>query len=461
MQKGKKCMKTIMKRTLTSLICLVLCGIMLLSASCTGRSLEPLQTVPENRDTVEEQTNRPIMPEGIITPTKELSAEYTRKAWERGQIDLSFRIAMSDFAFDLFHKTLKEAKPGENQNISPLSAVLCLSLIANGAEGETLAQMEAALGMPISDLNHRLYTYAQNIVGSNSDDCTVSLGNSVWFWDSPQLTVKPDYLQTVANWYDAEIFATPFNTQTVNDINDWCGEKTNGKINQVVDDTDMDNDAVMFLINALYFDAVWQDTYEEDQIEPGFFTNQVNSLSRVNMLSSKESVYLSGEGFTGFTKDYKGGQYSFVALLPDQGKDIDTFAASLTGETWRTLWAAKEDALVDVKIPEFTFEYNLSLVDALKAMGMTDMFDRHTADFAAMAKYERFNLYCEEVRQKTLIELDRKGTKAAAVTVGEMAPTAVAPVTPRYSVILNRPFVFAIVDNQTGLPLFLGIVRKL
>ncbi|MGN1445231.1 MAG: hypothetical protein ACI4WV_02960, partial [Eubacteriales bacterium] len=79
-------MKTTMKRTLTSLICLVLCGIMLLSVSCTGRSQEPLQTVPENRDTVEEQTNRPIMPEGIITPTKELSAEYTRKAWERGQI---------------------------------------------------------------------------------------------------------------------------------------------------------------------------------------------------------------------------------------------------------------------------------------------------------------------------------------------------------------------------------------
>ena len=118
-------MKTIMKRTLTSLICLVLCGIMLLSASCTGRSLEPLQTVPENRDTVEEQTNRPIMPEGIMTPTQELSVGYTRSTQDQGQVDLSFRIAMSDFAFDLFHETLAEAKPGENQNISPLSAMLC------------------------------------------------------------------------------------------------------------------------------------------------------------------------------------------------------------------------------------------------------------------------------------------------------------------------------------------------
>ena len=454
-------MKTTMKRTFTSLICLVLCGIMLLSVSCAGRSQDPLQTLPDDRETAEEQTNRPIMPEGIMTPTQELSVGYTRSTQDQGQVDLSFRIAMSDFAFDLFHETLAEAKPGENQNISPLSAMLCLSLIANGAEGETLAQMEAALGMPMSELNPRLYTYAQRIAGSNSDDYTVSLGNSVWFWDSPQLTVKPDYLQTVANWYDAEIFAAPFNSQTVKDINDWCGEKTNGKINQVVDDTDMDNDDVMFLINALYFDAAWQDAYEEDQIQQDIFTNQVNSLSMVNMLCSEESVYLSGEGFTGFTKDYKGGQYSFVALLPDQGKDIDTFAASLTGETWRTLWAAKEHAPVDVKIPEFSFEYNLSLVDTLTTMGMTEMFDRHTADFTAMAEYEGANLYCGEVRQKTLIELDRKGTKAAAVTVGGMEPAAVAPVAPRYSVILNRPFVFAIVDNQTGLPLFLGVVRKL
>ena len=416
---------------LNTLLCLVLCGVMLLSSSCAMR-----------------------------IQAEELSAGYTRNTQEAGQIDQKMETAMSDFAFDLFHETLAEAKPGENQNISPLSAMLCLSLIANGAEGETLAQMEAALGMPMSELNPRLYAYAQRIAENNGDDCRVSLGNSVWFRDDQRLTVKPAYLQTVANWYDAEIFAAPFDAQTVKDINNWCKKETDGMIDEILKENDIDGDSVLFLINALYFDAKWAEEYEKSQVSDGTFTNQDGTKANVTMLSSTESVYLSGEGFTGFTKDYKGGQYSFAALLPDEGTDIDTFAASLTGETWRTLWGSREKSTsVAVRMPEFTFDYSLELTNALKAMGMTDMFDSDLAAFAPMATSTAGNIYCSCVKQKTCIQLDRNGTKAAAITWGEMKNES-APYFP-YSVCLDRPFVFAIVDNQSGLPLFLGVIRTL
>ena len=179
------------------------------------------------------------------------------------------------------------------------------------------------------------------------------------------------------------------------------------------------------------------------------------------MMHSDESVYLTPEGGQGFAKPYKGRAYSFVGLLPDEGVNIYDFAASLDGEDWIRMWQGKESAAVQVRIPEFTYDSFMELTSVLHEMGMVDLFDGLAADLSGIGSSSVGNLYCSGVFQKTYIEVDRNGTKAAAITWATNDECAVAdPIEPQY-VYLDRPFLYAIVDHATGLPLFVGVVTQL
>ena len=177
------------------------------------------------------------------------------------------------------------------------------------------------------------------------------------------------------------------------------------------------------------------------------------------MLFSSGETLLTGDGVTGFMKNYHGGKYSFVGLLPDEGTDVYDFAASLDGEKWTSIWnsrsAEKENGTTATAgIPEFTSEWQMKLNDVLIGMGISDMFDGK-ADFSRMSDAP---LYCSSFSQKTYVKVDRNGTKAAAITWGDMKATGVEPIS--VDVILDRPFVYAIVDNTTGIPLFIGVTAS-
>ena len=219
----------------------------------------------------------------------------------------------------------------------------------------------------------------------------------------------------------------------------------------------IDTDTVMYLINALTFDAKWATKYEKKDVGDGHFTNYDGTQKTVQMLSSEERTYFATDGVKGFAKNYAGDRYSIVALLPDQGTDIYDYIGTLDGAGWMNLWNSRESASVKVKMPEFTYSVSMKLNDTLKTMGMTDMFS-DSADFSKLGYSERGNIYCSEVCQKVFIQVDRNGTKAAAITWGGMKDKAVMEV---HSVILDRPFVYAIVDNATGLPIFIGAVTAL
>ena len=219
----------------------------------------------------------------------------------------------------------------------------------------------------------------------------------------------------------------------------------------------IDANTVMYLINALTFDAKWATKYEKKDVGDGHFTNYDGTQKTVQMLSSEEHTYFATDGVKGFAKNYAGDRYSIVALLPDQGTDIYDYIGTLDGAGWMNLWNSRESASVKVKMPEFTYSVSMKLNDTLKTMGMTDMFS-DSADFSKLGYSERGNIYCSEVCQKVFIQVDRNGTKAAAITWGGMKDEAVMEV---HSVILDRPFVYAIVDNATGLPIFIGAVTAL
>ncbi|MCQ2430559.1 MAG: serpin family protein [Clostridia bacterium] len=430
-----------MKRLFTTALSLALCAILLLSYTACA----------------------------VTVKAEDLMEGYTRTAADAGLTadqKSAGQKACLDFAFALFTESLKDesTKNTPNRMISPLSAMMCLALIANGTDGNTKAQMEQTLGLPVGDLDRFLYDYWQNLY--SADDCKVALANSVWFRDdADRLKVEPAFLQSVADWYQAQAYAAPFDASTVKDINRWCADHTDGMIDEIIDK--INDDTVMYLVNALVFDAKWYKQYENADVMDDAFTNADGTTANVKMLHSQETYYLSGDGFEGFARPYKGCKYDFVGLLPAEGTDVMDFAASLTADVWAKMWTdghtPPENGWfpgVEAGIPEFGFEFGMSLNDTLKAMGMTDMFDSEAADFRPMATSAAGNIYCSEVAQKTYIELDRNGTKAAAITWGVMNDECDEPISAK-KVILDRPFVYAIVDTESGLPLFIGVVTEL
>lgn len=388
----------------------------------------------------------------------EISREFTRQNSEAVSVTDSFQENMAAFSFSFFQNTLTEKK--ENNLVSPLSAALCLALINNGADGNTRTQIENAFHMPTDALNRALYAYTSSLY--TSKDCKVSLANSIWLKDNA-LNVKEEFLQANADWYQAQAYVAPFDQTTLQDINNWCYNHTDGKIDKILDSISPFD--VMYLINTVDFDAKWEDKYEREDIEKGVFNNVDGSKTDVKMLYSKETRYLLNDDCVGFAKAYKGNAYSFVGLLPNEDIDAYEFAKALTQETWAELWESantkREDYQhrdVHVRMPEFTYQMELSLNETLQALGITDMFNASAADFSNIDETQP--LYCGFVKQKTFIQLDRNGTKAAAVTLGGMEAMSAAPNDPLY-ITLDRPFVYAIVDNENNLPLFLGLVMHL
>ena len=217
--------------------------------------------------------------------------------------------------------------------------------------------------------------------------------------------------------------------------------------------------AVMELINAVAFDSEWEVQYSEKDIIKSVFHAADGSEQDIEMLSSDESIFLEAENAVGFMKPYKGGRYSFAALLPENGTTPEEFVESLDAEEFNRIFEDKDSyAEVHVSIPKFNAEYGAELPDALKKMGMETAFTEK-ADFSKMSADGGKDIYIGNVIHKTALELTEKGTRAAAATVVEMQEKGM-PMND-ISIVLNRPFVYCIIDNETSLPLFIGIENSI
>lgn len=355
----------------------------------------------------------------------------------------------TDFALRLFQSSMKEE---ENTLISPLSVLSALAMTANGANGETLAQMEAVLDAPISDMNAYLYSFLDGQPGS------LKLANSIWFRDSDSLTVNEEFLEANAEFYRADIFKTPMDDTTLEAVNRWVHEKTDGTIPKILDQ--VNSDTMMYLINALAFDAQWENVYYEMQVREGTFTAADGTQQTVEFMSSEESSYLEDKNATGFLKYYEGGDYAFVALLPKEGISIAEYVSSLTGKRLQTLLEAPERIATYVKLPKFETEFDLDMTEVLISMGMTDAFDPALADFSDLGSSEDGNIFITKVLHKTYLSVAEQGTKAGAATAVEM-PAGAALIEDYREVNLDRPFVYMLIDCEENLPFFIGTVMDL
>ena len=279
--------------------------------------------------------------------------------------------------------------------------------------------------------------------------------------------VVPDFATAVKNYYGADIWMAPFDQTTLEDINGWVNDQTRGMIPGILDE--IHEDARMYLINAMAFEGEWMCQYEKSDIfEGSLFTNYDGSTTEVTMLYSTENEYFNIAGGTGFIRPYKGGEYSFVGILPEEGTSVEEFLAKLAenGEDFADVIKNPEYSYdnVIVRIPEFSSEYFVEMSSILQDMGMEEAFNPLTADLSGMVSAvddPDYNAYIGRVLHKTFIDVNREGTRAAAVTAIETLDAACAMPVEQVYVYLDRPFVYGIVDNATGLPVFLGTVNQL
>ncbi|MBR5805839.1 MAG: serpin family protein [Oscillospiraceae bacterium] len=344
---------------------------------------------------------------------------------------------------------------GENNSlVSPVSLLYALAMTANGADGQTLAEFEKLIDTDMNKLNSYLAAFTTNM--PQSSKAKLDMANAIWFRDNG-FTANEDFLDINRNYYGAGVYTAPFDDGTVKDINNFVKDATDGQIDKILDN--IPPSTVMYLLNALSFDGEWEEKYKKEQIHDGTFTAYDGSIQTVKMMYSQENRYIEDENTTGFTKDYKGGNYRFVALLPDENTDIIDYVKALTGEKLTNLLNT-QSCTVDVGIPQFESNYAAEMKDILTDMGLGSFFNPVGADFSKLGSAQ-YNLYVSSVIHKTTLTLDDNGTKAAAITLVSQNEGAAAPPEDLKTVVLDRPFVYMIVESQTDIPVFIGTVMTI
>ena len=371
--------------------------------------------------------------------------------------DDRFISSQAELAVKLFKSCVDES---DNRNllISPLSIQLALAMTANGANGQTKKEMGKLLGgdIPLEELNEYLYAYVKSL--PSEEKYKLEIANSIWIRDDEErLTVEKDFLQTNADYYGAQAYKEPFDQQTVKNINDWVNEHTDGMIKKIIDE--IAPDEVLHLINAIAFDAEWETPYEKFCVNDGTFTSVSGEERNVKMMHSTEHKYIETDNAKGVIKNYKDGKYAFAALLPDEGVDLYDYINSLSAEK---LMAAMEGAEIEpviTAIPKFSYEYGLFIEDILAELGMPTAFSDE-ADFSGIVGTSD-EIQISKVLHKTFISVDEHGTKAAAITDVATKDSAAMMPEDQKEVILDRPFVYMIIDNATNLPIFIGTVTDI
>ncbi len=366
--------------------------------------------------------------------------------------------ANNSLGFDVFHELRRAESEGGNIFISPASILTALAMTYNGAEGETRAAMEDTLHLQGMDRDEINTAFADLLTILQNPDPEVELAVANSLWGREGFKFNEDFLQNSREHFNAEIEALDFDDPGASDqINNWVREQTREAIKEIVEPP-IDPLTVLFLVNAIYFNGLWSEPFD-----PGltsdlpFYLSDGSEITHPLMMQAAEFHYLENELFQAVTLPYgKEGRIGMYIFLPVDDAGAEDFYSELNAETWaqwvNLLWPREGE----VGLPRFGFEYETSLNETLKTLGMEIAFDEDNADFSAMHPIPP-NLYISDVKHKSFIEVNEEGTEAAAVTSVEIAVTS-APETEPFRVVADRPFFFAIADNMTGTILFMGSV---
>jgi serpin B len=362
--------------------------------------------------------------------------------------------ADNSFGLKLF-KEINAEEADSNVFISPLSISMALGMTYNGARGITEEAMRTTLGfgdLSMDEINQSYKSLIELLRGIDTD-VEFNIANSIWY--NNDRTFEQDFFNRCSNYFDARVSGLDFSQgDAVKDtINNWVEENTNGRIKDILDR--VSQDAVMYLVNAIYFYGTWTYQFDEEDTKDAPFYLPGGSTKNCKMMEVKSKFkYFEDSELQAIDIPYGNGNYSMTVVLPKEGANIELLIAGLTQSQWNEWMNGFSEDSVNLFFPKLKMEYKIDSVlkTVLTDMGMGIAFDRYAADFTGM--YKPGEIFISRVIHKTFLKVDEEGTEAAAATVVEMELTCIPDGCPTMRV--DRPFIFAIRENHSGTILFIG-----
>lgn len=369
------------------------------------------------------------------------------------EMDEAMINSVEAFSWDLFVRSLEEEG---NVLVSPASVYLALAMTMNGARGDTLEAMENVLKTGSMDLE-TVNSQARNwtaLLREETEKTVTTVANSIWL--RLGYNVSTDFLQANAEYFDAGAMGLDFSDEkSVDVINGWVEENTNGAIDEIIDE--IDPQTMMYLINAIYFKSEWEEKFCGEDTDTGTFYGLDGTMEVTYMHRTGEMEYLDWNGYRGVVLPYESQGYEFFAILPEEGQDLIAALDEEGPEFLAEILEQGKDENVTLTLPKFEMNYEKKLDQYLKDMGMAVAFSGQ-ADFSGMNEAGISELFIGEVLHKTFMRADEEGTEAAAVTSVDIRLTAV----PEEGILLSfdRPFLFGIWNSQTKTLLFIGRMEE-
>jgi serine protease inhibitor len=364
--------------------------------------------------------------------------------------------ADNGFAFDLFQQIATE-QPNENIFISPFSVSTALQMLANGAAGKTKSEIQSVLkteNLPQNKLNTACKELNQSL--KSQTNVILDLADGIWYQNNFRL--KPEFIAADKEFFGAELAPVDFESPKSADIiNDWANKETRGKINGVVSFPFPALTRVI-LANAIYFKGKWDEPFDKRLTKPRDFYLTDGGKKQVPMMSQHKTFsYLENGDFQAVRLPYAGDGLAMYLFLPAKNSSPQKLVAEFRGGKWtEKIMPRFSDREGTVIFPKFKLNYDILLNKTLQALGMRQAFS-DDAVFSAMADEP---LRISAVKQKSFVDVNEEGTEAAAVTTVAMESMAIERPLKPFEMIVDRPFLFVIADNQTQTILFMGLVSN-
>lgn len=418
-----------MKREMTKL--LMLSGTIMLATSCSTANKSVSSEEASSPQTNKEYEN--------------MDAEYLTLTDAQDSI-----IAKNNaFAVKLFEKTAKM----QSTVISPVSVSYLMAMLANGANGQTKADIMKALQLEEKDLDdmNALYKMMIQRCGNTGKGTTLNIAN--YFAMNKEVNLEDAYANKMKNIYNAGIESLDFtSSKTTAHINNWCKKNTNGMIPSIIDKVDANASA--YIMNAIFFNGTWADKFSKSQTKNENFRGYTRDITMVPMMhKSDKLLYWGNDMYTAVRIPYSNSSYTMTVMLPNEGVSIDEMLKTMEDADLTAWRQDAEQCIVDLKLPRFTTEADVTLNNIISELGAANIFNSN-ADFTNIAKS---NMFVSQMFQKAKIEVSEEGTKAAAVTAAIMTMSALPTEEPKHVTFhANRPFVYMITEANTNAIFFMG-----
>ncbi|MBC8402812.1 MAG: serpin family protein [Candidatus Marinimicrobia bacterium] len=340
--------------------------------------------------------------------------------------------------------------------ISPLSVSMALGMTLNGASGQTYTDMKTTLelaGLSESDIN-QAYKSTMDLLMSIDLDVITKIANSIWIRED--FSVEEAFIDTNEFYFDAWIAERDFaDPATLEEINNWVADNTNDKITEILDR--IPAEAVMYLINAIYFKAIWEFEFDKDNTAQADFYITPDNITSVDMMGLTADLnYYADDQVQVVDLPYGRGNYTMTVFLPKPEENLNELVAELDGQQLEHYLANLHLKSGTVFLPKLKTHYKLLMKDVLMQMGMGIAFTRQ-ADFSRINPDH--DLFISRVIHEAFVQIDEEGTEAAAATVVEIGGTSIGP-SVEFTININRPYLFLIRERETGTILFMGKIHE-